>query len=189
MAAKKSLSSLLRDAAAESAKARTDDVLIKVRTIFTIIDAEIEANHGIYPHPGTKLGQREFCRRAGIHYQTLQSPAHKHTTRLEVIEFLDKHKTNTSKRAIKASVTGKVDYWQGEHQKVATQIGIYELLLNEKDIHLREVKDKYDRDAGESHAEIVRLKIENDILREKLSLAVSNKKVSPFRKSRNSNEH
>jgi hypothetical protein len=189
MVGKRSLNNPLRDAAAESAKARSDDVVIKVRAMLTIIDSEIEANHGIYPHPGTKLGQREFCRRAGIHFQTLQSPAHKNTTRLEVVEFLTKHKTNTSKREIKSSVASKVDYWQGEHQKVATQIGIYELQLNEKDVLLRQAQTEHEKKAGEAREEIERLRVDNDLLREKLSLVLSDKKVSPIRKRRSLDEH
>jgi hypothetical protein len=181
MTEKKVLNGRLRHAAAESARARSEVVVTKIRNTIQIIEAEIEANHGVYPYPGTKLGQREFCRRAGIHFQTLQTPAHKHTTRLEVEAFFAKHRQNKTKQAIKTAVTERVDFWKGEHEKVASQIHIYELELNEQDVNIRKMQAAHEKALKDLRDEISHLNADNESLRAQLSLAMSGKKVTPIR--------
>ena len=170
-----------RNAAMESAKARRDEVVRKVRETITMLEDEIEKNHGVYPHPGVKLGQREFCRRAEIHFQTLQAPSHKDTTRREVEEFCNKHKQNRTKRAIKEAVTQKVDFWKSEHDKVATQIHLYELELNERDFQIRTMKADLAKSVSAFRDEVARLTAENDSLRQQLSAVVASPNVTALR--------
>jgi FtsZ-binding cell division protein ZapB len=188
MGEKKKAHDRLPELGAESAKARKDATVVKVRATIELIDEEIAANHGVYPYPGKRLSEREFCRRAGIHYQTLRMPAHKDTTKLEVEAFLSRHTGNKTKQAIKATVTGKIDYWQGEHAKVATQIAQYELELAERDSDIQQLRRAHEDELNELRTEINRLTAENKKWRERLSKALSGENVSPIRTKRRPKE-
>ncbi len=53
------------------------------------IEAEVIANHGIYPFNYGRVTQSELCRRADVKKATLQNSVHKETTRVEVMRWLD----------------------------------------------------------------------------------------------------
>jgi hypothetical protein len=127
----------LRDAAAAYAKQKSDDIVKLVQDTMKIIDEEIAANEKIYPHNAGKLNQRELCRRAGISFMTLQSPAHRLTTRVQVDTWLKSKLIVTKKAAAKADVS-RTDHWKEQHRLVTTQICIYELQLKEKDLIIQE---------------------------------------------------
>ena len=127
----------LRESAAASAKARSEAVVKKLRDTMVLIDKEIKANEGIYP--GGKLNQRELCRRADVHYQTLQQPAHKDALKRDVDAWLESKTTKTVSDTRKA-VSDRADHWKEQHQKVATQICIYEAELAEKDRRIAELE-------------------------------------------------
>lgn len=129
----------LRLAADASAKARTEEVLLKIRTAIADIEAEMEANDGLYPKG--KLNQREVCRRAGIHFQTLQAPAHKKSTKIQVADWLSSKKTKTL-AATKKAITDRADHWKAEHHKVATQIRLCKLELHEKELEVKSLRDE-----------------------------------------------
>lgn len=134
---KRSINPQLLEAAAAGNKARSDAIAQKLFAAMRKIDEEIEANEGIYP--GGRITANEVCRRASVHIQTLHSPAHKDTTRRIIEEWLDKKKTRTVAKAKKIAVD-RIDHWKAEHAKVASQIVIYELELQEKDNEIREMK-------------------------------------------------
>jgi hypothetical protein len=128
----------LRDAAAAYAKQKSTDIVKAVQHAMTDIDTEMAENDNIYPHNGGKLNQRELCRRAGISYMTLQSPAHKNMLRTEVVAWLKSKSTVTKKTAAKAELS-RTDHWKEQHGLVATQIHIYELALKEKDLEIQDL--------------------------------------------------
>ena len=125
------LNTALRDAAAAYAKQKTNDIVKLLQDIMKIIDEEMIANDRIYPNNAGKLNQRELCRRAGISFMTLQSPAHRLTTRVQVDVWLKSKLIITKKAAAKADVS-RADHWKEQHRLVTTQICIYELQLKEK---------------------------------------------------------
>lgn len=132
----------LRESAATAAKARSEAVVKKLYDTMALIDKEIEANEGIYP--GGKLNQRELCRRADVHYQTLQQPTHKDTLKRVVDEWLESKTTKTLSDSRKA-VTDRAVYWKEQHQKVATQISIYEAEFAEKNSRIAELEEMVDQ--------------------------------------------
>jgi hypothetical protein len=131
--AKMPLNTGLRDAAAAYAKQKSNDIVKVLQDTMKIIDEDMIANDGIYPHNAGKLNQRELCRRAGISFMTLQSPVHRLTTRVQVETWLQSKLIVTKKAAAKADVS-RADHWKEQHRLVTTQICIYELQLKEKDL-------------------------------------------------------
>jgi transcriptional regulator with XRE-family HTH domain len=128
----------LRVSAAAAARARSEAIAQKVRDTMRLIDEEIEANDGLYP--AVNLSQRELCRRAGVHYQTLQQPIHKESLKLAVDSWLASKKKKTVRDTRKA-VTDLAAHWKEQHQKVATQICIYEAELAERNMRIAELEE------------------------------------------------
>jgi competence protein ComGC len=152
----KPLNDGLRDAAAAYAQTRSSGVVLAIKTAMATIDAEMADHDNIYPHNSGKLNQRELCRRAGVHFMTLQSPAHKETTRKQVDAWIES-KSSVTKTAATKAVTDRAAYWKEQHRLVATQIHVYELEHKEKDLVIEQLRD------------------ENSKLREQLSKASKNK--------------
>lgn len=75
--------------AAEKPNARTEAALQRLHTAMRDIEAEIEANQGVYPFNYGRVTQSELCRRADVKKATLQNPLHKDTTRVEIMAWLD----------------------------------------------------------------------------------------------------
>lgn len=130
----------LRVGAAAAAKARSQIAEKKVREAMLLIDDEIRANGNLYP--GGKLNQRELCRRAGIHYQTLQQPAHKEVLKRDVDNWLRAKGMGKTARETRLDVTDRAEHWKEQHRKVATQICIYELEIAEKDTQITELENE-----------------------------------------------
>jgi hypothetical protein len=94
----KALPALTTSAAAgEKSNARTEAALGRLRRAMQDIEAEILANHGIYPFNYGRLTQSELCRRADVKKATLQNPLHKDTTRVEIMGWLDEINFNLTK--------------------------------------------------------------------------------------------
>lgn len=73
----------------EKTNARTEAALTRLRQAMREIEAEIQANKGIYPFNYGRVTQSELCRRADVKKATLQNPIHKDSTRVEIIKWLD----------------------------------------------------------------------------------------------------
>lgn len=129
----------LRASAAAAARARSEAVVQKIRDAMKLIDEEIEANEGVYP--GGKLNQRELCRRASVHYQTLQQPAHKDSLKRDVDNWLAEKTSPKTIHDTRKAVTDRVDHWKEQHRKVATQICIYEAELAEKNTLISDLEN------------------------------------------------
>lgn len=65
-------------------------MLQRLRKAMQDIEAEIAQHHGVYPFNHGRVTQSELCRRADVKKATLQTPLHKDTTRVEVIEWLER---------------------------------------------------------------------------------------------------
>ncbi|MFM1906676.1 MAG: hypothetical protein RLZZ591_353 [Pseudomonadota bacterium] len=73
----------------EKTHPRTEAALERLRKAMRAIEAEVEANKGIYPYNFGRVTQAELCRRADVKKATLQNSVHKDTTRLEVMAWID----------------------------------------------------------------------------------------------------
>lgn len=73
----------------DHANPRTQAMLARLKAAMAAIEADIAAHHGIYPFNHGKVTQSELCRRADVKKATLQTPLHKETTRVEVMQWLD----------------------------------------------------------------------------------------------------
>ncbi|WP_323143623.1 hypothetical protein [Massilia phyllosphaerae] len=133
----------LRASAATAARARSQAVAQKIRAAMKLIDEEIKANEGI--HPGGKLSQRELCRRASVHYQTLQQPAHKDTLKRDVDNWLAEKTAPKTIHDTRKAVADRADHWKEQHRKVATQICIYEAELAEKNTLIADLENLVSR--------------------------------------------
>ena len=78
------------DEADEATNPRTLAMLQRLRKAMQDIEAEVAQHHGAYPFNHGRVTQSELCRRADVKKATLQTPLHKDTTRVEVIEWLER---------------------------------------------------------------------------------------------------
>ncbi len=69
--------------------ARTEAALQRLDKAMRDVEADIEANHGVYPFNHGRVTQSELCRRADVKKATLQNPVHKDTTRVDIMAWLD----------------------------------------------------------------------------------------------------
>ena len=81
----------------EKAHPRTEAALERLRKAMREIEAEVEANQGIYPYNFGRVTQSELCRRADVKKATLQNPVHKDTTRLEIMAWIDRLSTHLAR--------------------------------------------------------------------------------------------
>ncbi len=65
---------------------RTQAMLQRLCKAMQDIEAEIAQHQGVYPFNHGRITQSELCRRADVKKATLQTPLHKDTTRVEVID-------------------------------------------------------------------------------------------------------
>lgn len=113
----------------DHAHLRSDRVVAALRRAMGIIEAEIEANEGLYPYNSGRLSQAELCRRAGVANVTLQNPSHKTTTLVEVNKWLARVRAKivAGQKSVRKTVTDRVDQWKHEYKKVATHYNVSRL--------------------------------------------------------------
>lgn len=73
----------------EKINPRTSAALERLRKAMRDIEAEIDAHGGVYPFNHGRVTQSELCRRADVKKATLQTPLHKDSTRVDVMNWLD----------------------------------------------------------------------------------------------------
>lgn len=73
----------------EKINPRTSAALERLRNAMRDIEAEIDAHGGVYPFNHGRVTQSELCRRADVKKATLQTPLHKDSTRVDVMNWLD----------------------------------------------------------------------------------------------------
>jgi len=69
---------------------RSQTIAGKLLRTQRVIESEIRASDGTYPHNGGELDENELCRRSGIALTLLQSTAHASTTRVQLARWLRK---------------------------------------------------------------------------------------------------
>jgi len=79
----------MTDSEDELRNPRTQAMLQRLHKAMHDIEADIAAHHGIYPYNHGRVTQSELCRRADVKKATLQTPLHKDSTRVEVMQWLD----------------------------------------------------------------------------------------------------
>lgn len=75
----------------QSAAVRRKRVVDSIKTAIATMEEEIGLNGGIYPHNRGRLSLAEVCRRAQVHSITLMGETHRDSTRLLVLEWVNRN--------------------------------------------------------------------------------------------------
>ncbi|MEY2158182.1 MULTISPECIES: hypothetical protein [Rhodanobacter] len=96
------------------AKARTAEVVAKLRSAMAQIELDIEKNDGLYPYNAGKLNRAEACRRARILTSVLGGAAHRETTLPMLRQWLADIRTRIAvgKKAVRKVVTQRANDWK-----------------------------------------------------------------------------
>lgn len=137
----------LPDHLAKHAAQRSQIVRTRLQRTMKDIEDELERNDNIYPHNGGRLSQAEVCRRAGVEQVTLQGPAHKETTRVEVNSWLalKVQHTITGAVAVRKEVTSRADYWKEAHAAIANRYHVDQLKTEQLEARLKDVIEENER--------------------------------------------
>lgn len=117
----------------EYARQRSEEVVEKLRNAQRNIEAEIDANDGLYPFNGGRISQAELCRRADVSPVTLSTDAHRETTRRMVMEWIERiqSKAITGQKSVRKAVTDRVEDWKRQHAAIRDNYRLAELELME----------------------------------------------------------
>lgn len=103
---------------------RTKAMLQRLHKAMQDIEAEIAAHHGVYPYNHGRVTQSELCRRADVKKATLQTPLHKDSTRVEVMQWLDglAARLMQTRDATRERVTNVADALAAELQRLRAEL-------------------------------------------------------------------
>jgi len=123
--------------ASEKPNARTEAALERLRRAMHDIEAEVQANHGIYPFNYGRVTQSELCRRADVKKATLQNSVHKDTTRVEIMAWLDglAAKLTLTRESTRERVTAVADNLSAEVERLSDACQVAQMRLTEA-VHL-----------------------------------------------------
>jgi chromosome segregation ATPase len=120
---------------ADKPNARTEAALQRLDKAMREVEADIEANHGVYPFNHGRVTQSELCRRADVKKATLQNPVHKDTTRVDIMAWLDQlaARLSQTRDGTRERVTVVADHLAAQvqqltlaHQAVQEQLALAE---------------------------------------------------------------
>ncbi len=119
--------------ASEKPNARTEAALERLRRAMHDIEAEVQANHGIYPFNYGRVTQSELCRRADVKKATLQNSVHKDTTRVEIMAWLDglAAKLTLTRESTRERVTAVADNLSAEVERLSDACQVAQMRLTE----------------------------------------------------------
>lgn len=127
-----------------ASKARTTDVIAKVRQAMKDMELDIQNSEGIYPFNGGRLTVAEVCRRAKISQMTLQAPSHRDSTKVVVEEWIKKLtvRLTTGAKIVRRAVTDRAEEWKRVHDEIATAYHIDHLTLVNVRAELEDAKNR-----------------------------------------------
>ena len=119
--------------ASEKPNARTEAALERLRRAMHDIEAEVQANQGIYPFNYGRVTQSELCRRADVKKATLQNSVHKDTTRVEIMAWLDglAAKLTLTRESTRERVTAVADNLSAEVERLSDACQVAQMRLTE----------------------------------------------------------
>ncbi len=108
------------------ANARTKAMLHRLQTAMRSIEAEIADHQGVYPFNHGRVTQSELCRRADVKKATLQTPLHKDTTRVEVLQWLESLSSQLlqTRDAVRQRITADSDLLTLEVQRLRQELAL-----------------------------------------------------------------
>jgi hypothetical protein len=113
---------LINSGLLKNARARTAEFIDKIGTTQRQIEREIADNDGLYPFNKGRLNQAEVCRRADVKKGTLQGPLHRESTKPELDKWLLGVRGGLPDgKAIRETVTSRVDHWKAAHTAIAQE--------------------------------------------------------------------
>jgi hypothetical protein len=127
-----------------ASKARTTNVITKVRHAMKDMELDIQNGEGIYPFNGGRITVAEVCRRAKISQMTLQAPSHRDSTKLAVEKWIKKLtvRLTTGAKIVRRAVTDRAEEWKKVHDEIATAYHIDHLTLVNVRVELEETKSR-----------------------------------------------
>ena len=157
-----------------ASKARTANVIAKVKEAMKAMELDIQNSEGIYPFNGGRITVAEVCRRANISNMTLQAPSHRDSTKVVVEEWIKKLtvRLTTGAKLVRRAVTDRAEEWKRVHDEIATAYHIDHLTL----VNVR-------ADLGDAQNRIKELEKINATLLEQLT-KVSGLNVTPIEKGK-----
>ena len=117
--------------ASEKPNARTEAALERLLRAMRDIEAEVQANSGIYPFNYGRVTQSELCRRADVKKATLQNTVHKDTTRVEIMAWLDGLASNLTltRESTRERVTAVADNLSAEVDRLSEACQVAQVRL------------------------------------------------------------
>ena len=124
--------------------ARTEAALERLRRAMRDIEAEVQANKGVYPFNHGRVTQSELCRRADVKKATLQNPVHKDTTRVEIMSWLDElaSKLTLTRASTRERVTAVADKLSAEVERLSQACHVAQERLEEAELLIRQLKQE-----------------------------------------------
>ncbi|MDQ0140970.1 hypothetical protein [Cupriavidus necator] len=161
---------LIRERALERGQQRSAEVERRVREAMQTIEAEIDANDGIYPHNKGALSSAELARRADVHPTTFFSPKQR-ALGDEVKQWLEgiKARKVVGRGPVRRELATRIADWSRLFEGLAQSHRDTELELQQTQAELAQTRE-----------DLAKLQHENDHLKKLLS-AAGNKKVVPLR--------
>lgn len=160
---------LIRDRALERGQKRSDDLEARVREVMRVIEREIDANDGIYPHNGGAVSAAEVARRADVHVTSFHTPKQRKFG-AEVKLWVEglKSRTPVGRVTVRKELATRVADWKRLYDGLAQSHRDTELELQQCQAEL-----------SLAQTEIETLHAENERLRKSIGSA-SGKKVVPL---------
>ena len=128
---------LISEKAKQRGAARSDAFRDQVRATMRLIEQEMGANEGIYPHNKGALSLAELARRADVHQTTLFS-AKQREFGVEVKEWLDRVKTEqvVGRGPVRREMSSRVADWKRLYDGLAQAHRDTELALQQAQAEL-----------------------------------------------------
>jgi hypothetical protein len=130
--------------ASEKPNARTEAALERLRRAMHDIEAEVQANHGIYPFNYGRVTQSELCWRADVKKATLQNPVHKDTTRVDIMAWLDglASKLTLTRESTRERVTAVADNLSAEVERLSKICQVAQARLTEAEQLIEQLRQE-----------------------------------------------
>ena len=134
---------IIRSKALKQGTGRAEAVVTAIRSAMKIIDQEVKANEGLYPHNGGALSLNELARRAEVHATTLFGSKYK-GLKADVDSWLAAIKSTgfVTRHEAQKSVIERVAQWRELYEALLRSHRKTELDLQEATHLLEEAKTR-----------------------------------------------
>ena len=128
-----------------TAKDRTARVVAALDEAMSTMEKEIKDNGGIYPRNSGRVSLAEVCRMAGVHPITMMGQAHKETTRVKILKWIDGlgSKLIKGKASVRREVTKRAVSAEENFQGIAAMFqAMYQVEIPKRDAELEKLRSR-----------------------------------------------